>query len=211
MRCIGYKKKNSGCLEIIFLRAQWMKTTKVLHSLGFTVILDPFFLYICDVCNVGRDKEKDVYLQSFRRVCSNLDLHSSFSCFFYIYIYFSRKRSHSAQILKNAPAPQQTACQISCITIKIKSILAIIFQLWNILLKSCDYNFSCYRTLCTPLLLPYAALFCSSATLWIAKPWMIFLTPNCLLLDITSPSYNCKGAIRVFRLHVGLPVRSLVI
>lgn len=57
-------------------------------------------------------------------------------------------------------------------------ISAIIFQLWNVLLKS-DYNFSCIELFVVPycyhMLCPF---FCSSAVLWIVKHWTVFLSPN---------------------------------
>lgn len=45
-----------------------------------------------------------------------------------LHIYFGRKSSRSAWILKNASAPQETACQISCINYKTKKYLGNYFS-----------------------------------------------------------------------------------
>lgn len=142
------------------------------------------------------------------KVPSNLDLSSSFSWFFYIHISAARAII-VLRFSKNASAPQETVFQISCINYKNKKYLGNYFSAVKYAFVKLWLYFFLHRTLCTSLLLPYAELLCSSATPWIAKLWTIFSSLNCLLLDITSPSYNVKELLRVFRLRVGLPAKSL--
>lgn len=69
-------------------------------QLGFTVIQGPFFIYICNVCSVGHDKQKDVHPESLRRECSFRLGSVQLFLVVFLHTYFSSKSSHSAEILK---------------------------------------------------------------------------------------------------------------
>lgn len=123
------------------------------------------------------NKWNNVCLQSFRKVHSSLGLLSFLMHF--LHIDFSRKSSHRSDTQKCICTTRNCLSDFLHKLWETNRISAITFQLWNVLLKS-DCNFSCIEL----FVLPYCYhmrcffFFCSSAILWIAKCWTVFLSPN---------------------------------
>lgn len=105
---------------------------------------------------ICHDKSNAVCLQSFRRVCSSLGL-LSFFMYFCLYISAGRAVIYSKMHLHHKKLPVRFPAE----TKKMNSISAIIFQLWNVRLKSCDYNFSCTELFVLPYCYHMWCFFCS--------------------------------------------------